>query len=96
MRGGVPGKFPDFDGVPHWMPFRTLYDPFKYSKDMSDSDKQRRLLVEINNGRLAMLGIIGFLSAQVAPGSVPALVGVVKPYAGQVMAPFAPDWHFGA
>ena len=42
MRGGVPGKYPDFDGVPHWMPFRTLYDPFKYSKSMSDSDKQVR------------------------------------------------------
>mmetsp|Transcript_18173 Transcript_18173/g.37064 ORF Transcript_18173/g.37064 Transcript_18173/m.37064 type:complete len:258 (+) Transcript_18173:68-841(+) len=95
MRGGVPGKYPDFDGVPHWMPFRTLYDPFKYSKSMSDSDKQRRLLVEINNGRLAMLGIFGFLSAQTVEGSVPALAGVVKPYSGEVMAPFAPQWHFG-
>lgn len=34
------------------------------------------------------LGIIGFLCEQTIPGSVPALTGIVKPYAGEVMAPF--------
>ncbi len=93
MRGGVPGKFPDFSAIPHWMPFNTLYDPFKWHTKMGQEAKERRLLVEINNGRLAMLGIFGFLSEQTIPGSVPALTGVVKPYAGDVMAPFAPDLH---
>eukprot|EP00519_Triparma_laevis_P004755 CAMPEP_0182501654 /NCGR_PEP_ID=MMETSP1321-20130603/11842_1 /TAXON_ID=91990 /ORGANISM="Bolidomonas sp., Strain RCC1657" /LENGTH=258 /DNA_ID=CAMNT_0024706371 /DNA_START=74 /DNA_END=847 /DNA_ORIENTATION=+ len=91
MKGGVPGKFPTFDAIPHWMPFNTLYDPFKYAKNMSEETKQRRLLVEVNNGRLAMLGIFGFLCAQTIPGSVPALEGVVKAYGGEVMAPLAPD-----
>jgi len=36
-----------------------------------------------------MLGIFGFLCAQTIPGSVPLLVGVVKPYSGQVMSPFS-------
>merc|ERR1712232_182045 len=46
--GGVPGKFPTFDSVPHPVPF-DLYDPFNLSKNMSDEDKERRLVVEINN-----------------------------------------------
>ena len=45
------------------------------------------LLKEINNGRLAMIGIMGFLSEQVVPGSVP-LGPHLKPYAGDIMAPF--------
>jgi hypothetical protein len=36
-----------------------------------------------------MLGIFGFLCEQTIPGSVPALSGVVQPYAGEVMAPLA-------
>ena len=47
------------------------------------------LLAEINNGRLAMLGIMGFLAEQKVPGAVPALTGIVKPYAGEIMAPFS-------
>jgi hypothetical protein len=35
-----------------------------------------------------MIGILGFLSEQTTPGSVPLLKGVVAPYAGEVMAPF--------
>jgi len=53
------------------------------------AEKEKGLLTEINNGRLAMLGIFGFLCAQTIPGSVPLLVGVVKPYSGQVMSPFS-------
>jgi len=89
MRGGKPGDYPDFDTValPHPVPF-NLFDPFGLSKNKSAEAKARGLKVEINNGRLAMFGIIGFLSEQTIPGSVPVLGSIVKPYAGEVMAPF--------
>ncbi|VEU39337.1 unnamed protein product [Pseudo-nitzschia multistriata] len=86
-KGGKPGQFPSFENVPHGATL-DLYDPFKLSKNRTDEQKAKGLLVEINNGRLAMLGIFGFLCEQTIPGSVPALTGVVKPYAGEVMAPF--------
>jgi hypothetical protein len=92
-KGGTPGKYPTFDAVPHPVPF-NLYDPFKFSTKMSDETKERRLTAEVNNGRLAMLGIFGFLSAQTIPGSVPLLDGVVKAYSGEVMAPLSPEWSF--
>jgi len=37
-----------------------------------------------------MIGIMGFLAEQKVPGSVPALGDIgLKPYAGEVMAPFS-------
>ena len=37
-----------------------------------------------------MLGIMGFLAEGKVPGSVPALGSLgIKPYAGEVMAPFS-------
>ena len=92
-KGGQPGKYPTFDAIPHSVPF-NLYDPFKLSTNMSDETKEKRLKAEINNGRLAMLGIFGFLSAQTVPGSVPVLTSIVKPYTGDVMAPFSSDFSF--
>lgn len=89
-QGGQPGKYPTFDGVPHSVPF-NLYDPFNFHKNMTPEQKEKRLRAEINNGRLAQLGIFGFLCAQTIPGSVPALSGIVKPYDGEVMAPFSGD-----
>jgi hypothetical protein len=59
---------------------------------MRDNLKERRLLCEINNGRLAMIGITGFLSEQLLPGSVPVLRGIVVPYTGNIMAPFEADF----
>jgi len=89
MSGGKPGKFPSIKNVfPHQVPF-DLFDPFGLSKNASPEKKEKGLLAEINNGRAAMLGIMGFLAAQKVPGSVPALEGLVKPYAGEVMAPFS-------
>ena len=65
-----------------------LYDPFKLSRNKTPEQKQRGLLVELNNGRLAMIGIFGFMAESKVPGSVPALEGLIKPYAGEYMAPF--------
>merc|ERR1711990_126604 len=55
----------------------------------SPEKKAKGLLAEINNGRLAMLGIMAFVSESKVPGSVPALAGKIAPYSGEVMAPFA-------
>lgn len=89
-KGGKPGEFPDFDRVPHPVPL-NLFDPFGMSKNRSEEAKAKGRIAEINNGRLAQLGIFGFLCAQTIPGSVPALAGIVKPYAGEVMSPFETD-----
>jgi hypothetical protein len=88
MRGGVPGKFPSFDLMPHPVPF-NLYDPFGYNKGKSREVLDKKLLAEINNGRAAMLGIMGLLSA--AKGLiVPGLDALPHPtYAGEIMAPFS-------
>jgi len=83
MRGGQPGKYPDFSALP-----LNLYDPFNINKKMSDEVKARRLNMEVNNGRLAMIGIFGFLAADAVPGSVPVLGDIAQPYAGNVMIPF--------
>lgn len=92
MNGGKVGQYPTFDAIPHDVPF-NLFDPFKLSKNMSEEQREKRLRAELNNGRLAQLGIFGFLCAQTIPGSVPVLTGIVKPYSGEVMAPFAGDFH---
>ena len=39
-------------------------------------------------------GMMGFMAAVRVPGSVPSLVDVLKPYAGEVMAPFGPEITF--
>jgi len=91
MRGGTPGKFPDFSSddklVPHPVPL-NLFDPFGLSKNKSAEAKEKGLISELNNGRLAMIGIFGFVSEQSVEGSVPALKGLVSHYDGNFMAPF--------
>mmetsp|Transcript_25060 Transcript_25060/g.50868 ORF Transcript_25060/g.50868 Transcript_25060/m.50868 type:complete len:191 (-) Transcript_25060:249-821(-) len=94
MRGGKPGFFPSFQVTSgskpsiHPLPL-DLWDPFGLSKKASPEKKEKSLLAEINNGRLAMLGIMAFMAEARMPGAVPGLVGKVTPYSGECMAPFA-------
>merc|ERR1719247_2546225 len=63
MKGGKPGYFPSLKegfGV-HPVPF-DLFDPLGFSKRASPEKKAKGLLMEVNNGRLAMIGIMGFLA----------------------------------
>jgi hypothetical protein len=103
MRGGKPGFFPPFTGLdgksmprnkdglqllPHPVPL-NLYDPFKFNINKSEEWKAEKLQTEINNGRLAMIGLMSLLSEGAIPGSVPLLKGVI-PSSGavNVMDPF--------
>lgn len=89
MRGGKPGYFPTFKANVHPVPL-NLFDPFGFTKGLSEEAKSKKLVAEVNNGRLAMLGLFGFLSESKVPGSVPALKGLIAPYSGDYMQPFAP------
>ena len=89
MRGGKPGEFPDFDASVIPGGALNLYDPLGWSKKRSEEKKADGLRKEINNGRLAMLGIMGFVSEGAVEGSVPLLKGVIPHYDGNVMAPFS-------
>merc|ERR1719409_2229146 len=93
MAGGKPGAFPSIKdarpAIPHPIPF-DLYDPLGIAS--TDPEKKAKgLLAEVNNGRLAMLGIMGFIAEAKIPGAVPALTGLIEPYKGAVMGlPFSP------
>jgi len=95
MKGRLPGKYPSFENfrkLVHWIP--DLYDPGNLSKNMSEEKKAKGRITEINNGRLAMIGIMGFLAADKVPGAVPVLKGIAQSYDGNVMVPFSNDFSF--
>ena len=89
MKGGsVAGDAEGRPLLPHPVPL-NLYDPFNLNAKKDDAWKSKRLQMEINNGRLAMIGLMSMLSEGAVPGSVPALKGLI-PATGEinVMAPF--------
>jgi hypothetical protein len=88
MRGGKPGYMPTFSANVHPSPL-NLWDPFKFTSKLSEEAKAKKLNAEVNNGRLAMIGLMGFLSAAKVPGSVPALT-FIPSYSGDLMQPFNP------
>lgn len=95
MKGRKPGQFPSFDlfrSNVHWIP--DLYDPFGINKNMSEETKERRLISELNNGRLAMIGIFSFLTADKIQGSVPFLEPIAKAYSGDPMIPFEGQFSY--
>ncbi|GMI60772.1 hypothetical protein ScalyP_jg10273 [Parmales sp. scaly parma] len=90
LKEGLPGQYPPFHAFSetvHPVPF-NLYDPFNFSAKMSEEKAAKGLRAEINNGRLAMIGIFGFVAESKLAGSVPLLDGLVKHYDGNFMAPF--------
>ena len=71
-------------------PHLTRWDPFGFTKKMTPERKEKALLAEINNGRLAMIGIMAFVSEAKVPGAVPGLANLgIAPYSGEVMAFFS-------
>jgi len=99
-KGGKPGYYPPIKGQAFGQINLNLWDPFSNSplRGLSEESKARRLKVELQNGRLAMLGIMSFLSASSVPGSVPFLANIegFPQYAGNVMVPFSNDFSIGA
>ena len=73
MKGGKPGAFPSFEPIRKEIghPNLDLFDPFGLSKNKTPEQKERGLLIELNNGRLAQIGIMAFVSEARVPGSVP-------------------------
>jgi hypothetical protein len=89
VRGGKPGYYPALkERMPHPVPL-NLWDPFGFTSKMTPERKEKALLAEINNGRLAMLGIFGLISASKGL-IVPGLDSLDIPkYSGEIMAPFS-------
>ena len=98
MKGGKPGYYPPIAGRAGWGQVTLdLWDPFKLPggpSSQSAEAKARGLKSELLNGRAAMAGIFGLISASKVPGSVPFLANIegFPKYSGDVMVPFSNDF----
>jgi hypothetical protein len=66
MKGGRPGQTAGPFGL-------RLWDPLNYNGGMDEATLAKKRQMEVNNGRLAMIGAASFLAASYIPDSVPAL-----------------------
>ena len=64
--GGRPGQTAGPFGL-------RLWDPLNYNGGMDEETKRTKRQMEVNNGRLAMIGAASFVAASYIPDSVPAL-----------------------
>ena len=76
MRGGKPGFYPEIKGKggPGGHFLLNLWDPFGFPTKRTAEQKERGLKCEILNGRAAMLGIMGMLSASTVRSRRPAVL----------------------
>ena len=91
--GGKPGYYPPIKGNRPEILF-DLYKPFDIFPEQTEEEKARGRLVEVNNGRAAMLGIMAVLSESkglVVP-PLDYIDGFPK-YSGDIMVPFEGQFH---
>eukprot|EP00633_Aureoumbra_lagunensis_P014205 CAMPEP_0197349640 /NCGR_PEP_ID=MMETSP0893-20130614/10889_1 /TAXON_ID=44058 ORGANISM="Aureoumbra lagunensis, Strain CCMP1510" /NCGR_SAMPLE_ID=MMETSP0893 /ASSEMBLY_ACC=CAM_ASM_000539 /LENGTH=252 /DNA_ID=CAMNT_0042861093 /DNA_START=50 /DNA_END=808 /DNA_ORIENTATION=+ len=91
-KGGKPGYYPPIKGKGLGQIQFNLYDPFDWLPEQTAAEKEKGLLIELNNGRLAQLGIFSLLSESAYPGAIPGLRAAFPDFptwTGNVMAPFA-------
>eukprot|EP00632_Arachnochrysis_sp_CCMP2950_P009803 CAMPEP_0185720080 /NCGR_PEP_ID=MMETSP1164-20130828/49935_1 /TAXON_ID=1104430 /ORGANISM="Chrysoreinhardia sp, Strain CCMP2950" /LENGTH=280 /DNA_ID=CAMNT_0028387743 /DNA_START=55 /DNA_END=897 /DNA_ORIENTATION=- len=72
-KGGQPGYYPPIKGKGLGQIQLDLYDPLGWFPELSPAEKERKLYAELNNGRLAMIGLFSLLSESAVPGSNPQL-----------------------
>jgi len=89
MRGGKPGFYPEIKGKggPGGHFLLNLWDPFGFTTKRTAEQKERGLKCEILNGRAAMLGIMGMLSASTVRSRRPAVVAGFF----SILRPFGPS-----
>lgn len=90
--GGKLGEV-NFDPVAQKL---SLWDPISTMKNWDDAKRKRGRLVELQNGRAAMFGVMGFLWAYKGDGYVPALNFLPDYTGGMPTEPFAANWHLAA
>jgi len=89
LMGGKVGEV-NFDPVAKTY---SLWDPVGSMKKWDDATKARGRLVELQNGRAAMFGVAGLVSAWKTDGSVPLLNFFPDYTGGLPTEPFAANWH---